>query len=327
MPISNALAQTHIADEMRRLISTNRPYRRNWPSRLFRHEPLENITRILSSGQLLSRFDATNQNAGIPLDIAPAEIIEASDAALKAVRLYFRPKNPTQWNIEGIREPCDFYYGKHAPILFMMLFNSEKILTSPGVSFSDGNMQGCMPNVYSDDNGFRQLDFSKIYHDSFFEPHMRDAIIGARCSEVLVPSPLNLAGSLEAVVCRSAAERQTLLYQLGTDFLSADRIRVANEAGIFFGDYAYVETVDVARDGVHVKFHSPRRGLRTGDVTVRAHSFANPSNSRDWNVPMIDLAPEWHFQTNLPEDTYVIMINVRNCRAYQATATISDLPF
>lgn len=327
MPISNELAQLHVADQVRRLASTNRPYRRNWPPRLFRHEPLENITRILNSGQLLSRHDATGQATGIPLDIAPAEIIGASDAAWQSVRLYFRPKNPTQWNIEGIREPVNFYYGKHAPMLFMMLFNSEKVLTSPGVSFSDGNMQGCMPNVYSDDDGFRQLDFLKIYHDSAFEPHMRDAIISARCSEVLVPSPLNLAGSLEAIVCRSAAERQTLLYQLGGSFASADRIRIANEAGIFFGDYAYVETVDVARDGVHVKFHSPRLGIQTGDVTVRAHSFANPAHSRDWNVPMIDLAKEWHFQTELPYDEYVILIHVRNCLAYKATATISDLPF
>jgi hypothetical protein len=327
MPISQALASQHIAQQGARLATTNRPYRTHWPERLFRHEPLQNIVPILRSGLLLSRLQAEQAENGIPLDIAPQEIIGQSDAAKTAVRLYFRPRNPTQWNIEGIREPQNFYLGKHAPLLYMMLFDAASVLTSGGVCFSDGNMQGCMPNVYNDDAGFSQLDFLNIYHDSFFEPHQRDEIIRARCSEVLTPSPLTLNDKLEAVLCRSPAERQTLLYELGANFQHTGRIRVANEAGIFFGDYTYVETVDVARDGVHVKFHSPRRGQAVGSVHVRAHSFNNPQNSRVWDVPVVDFAREWHFQTHLPDDHYVIMMHVRGCLAYKAMAAISDMPF
>ena len=130
MGLSPKLIQSHLDTWSARLKKTgNRPYRQHWPSRLFRHEPLENAVRILQSGKILSREDSKGQ---IVRDIAPQEIIMHSDAAHHFVRLYFRPKNPTQYRIEGIRKPEEYYKGCHAPVLIILIFSAVDILTGDG---------------------------------------------------------------------------------------------------------------------------------------------------------------------------------------------------
>src|SRR5690606_37955341 len=86
-------------------------------------------------------------------------------------------------------------------------------------------------------------------------------IIRCRCAEVLTPSPLPLDDSLQAVMCRSAAERATLLHYLGNEEGRwADRIQVYAEAGLFESNFAYVDTFDANSEGVAFTFHSRRDG-------------------------------------------------------------------
>lgn len=99
MGISRPRIDRHIAEWTAHFGAT--PQAR-WPSRLFRHEALENAVRILQSGQLQSRNDAGEI---IVRDVAPADIIAADVRAHAFARLYFRPKTPTQFHIEGIRKP------------------------------------------------------------------------------------------------------------------------------------------------------------------------------------------------------------------------------
>ena len=138
MGISAAVAEAHIRHWQQALKSGAWPYRQHWSPRLFRHEPIENAVQIIKDGELLSRRQA-GQN--IPRDIAPNEIIARRDLAHSSVRLYFRPKTPTQYHIEGIKKAGEYYQGKHAPVLIIFLFDMRKILTRPDVQFSDGNMQ------------------------------------------------------------------------------------------------------------------------------------------------------------------------------------------
>lgn len=125
MALSDGKIGAHIVAWEAKLRPTLYSHRRHWPSRLFRHEPLENIVKVLGTGQLLSRNDASAAGE-IANDIAPEEIIAANPQAYEHVRLYFRPKTPTQYHIEGIREPCDFFMGKHAPVLYMMVFDAAQ---------------------------------------------------------------------------------------------------------------------------------------------------------------------------------------------------------
>lgn len=64
MALSSDVVRAHIDYWERQLGSTgNRRYRRHWPARLFRHEPLENAIKILQTGILLSRTDAASCRA------------------------------------------------------------------------------------------------------------------------------------------------------------------------------------------------------------------------------------------------------------------------
>ena len=229
-------------------------YRKIWPSRLFRHEPIENAIKILSAGQLLSRNAA---GAQIVTDIAPDGIIGCTDAAYDSVRLYFRPRNPTQYHIEGIRRPTEYYHGKHGGVLIMFVFSAGEIMTRGDVRFSDGNMQSHATQVLDGDQSFSSLDFKKIYHDS---AQNDPDIVRSRCAEVLVPSPLNISENLEYILVRSDADRITLLEHLREKNLGefSSKVRVAVKQGIFFADYPCVEFVDVV--GSEIKFGiQPRR--------------------------------------------------------------------
>ncbi len=283
------------------------------------------MLRILRSGSLLSRQDAADADI-IAHDIAPPEIIGLNPDAHRHVRLYFRPKTPTQYHIEGIREPADFYQGKHAPVLFMLVFSSEGILTTDGVQFSDGNMQ-LAPAVYGDNDGFECLDFNDIFHEGTMPTDDVQRIIRARCSEVLCPSPLDLEANLQAIICRSSAERQFLLHELGPNFPKADKVRVFNEAGVFNADFAFVESVDLATDGVHIAFHSPRRGSSTGKVEVQVIPTDGHNQPIYWSQDQLEFWKKWRFSSEIGAGRYLVEVKVRDCLAYRSYALLEDAPF
>jgi hypothetical protein len=187
-------------------------------------------------------------------------------------------------------------------------------------------MQG-LPHVFHDDAGFSQLQFQDIYHVGPMSEDEKDRIRRARCAEVLVPSPLQLAPSLRAVICRSSAERQLLLHELGDDFPAKERIRVFNEAGVFEADFAFVETVDLAKDGVHVKFHAPSRGSPTGTVRVRVTSSDVPGRQFVWQKAALEFWRKWTFTSTIPQGNYLVEIWIRDCLAYRAKAILTDDPF
>jgi hypothetical protein len=135
------------------------PHRTKWPSRLFHHTPVENAAEVLRRGALLSR----NASAGArQLDVADADVIARRDAAHDSARLYFRPRTPTQYSIEGVRKRSEYFRGadKHAPTLVMFIFDARKVLALPGVRFSDGNMQSSGTLDGDSEAFFSSIDFS-----------------------------------------------------------------------------------------------------------------------------------------------------------------------
>ncbi len=209
MGVSSTLLEQHIVDFEGRY---SPGYHVWWPSRLFRHEVLENAANLLKSGRLLSRNDA---QAVMARDIAPIEIIRSNDAAHGYARLYFRPRTPTQYLIEGIRKEHEIRHGRQAPTLCMFVFQRRALLCRTDVVFSNGNMQAGSAQVLDGDEGFQTLLFDRIYHEGSYNTTADADIKVWRCAEVLATSPLVLDDCLEAVVCRSHAERVTLLHLLG----------------------------------------------------------------------------------------------------------------
>ncbi len=79
-----------------------------WPDYLFRVDDIGAAARILNGGYLLSRKEA--QGAGVlAADSASPDVIAVTAEQWKRyVRLYFRPKTPTQYCNEGFRPPRDY---------------------------------------------------------------------------------------------------------------------------------------------------------------------------------------------------------------------------
>lgn len=149
------------------------PHRGKWPARLFHHSPVENAADILTAGTLRSRNDPLNPRRA---DIAAPGVIDACDIAHDYARLYFRPRTPTQYNIEGIRRANECAYGPraHAPILVMLVFDARRALTQPGVRVSNGNMQ--VGGVIHDETEafFAALPFEKIFHEGAYPADQGD---------------------------------------------------------------------------------------------------------------------------------------------------------
>lgn len=226
-------------------------YRQSWPRHLYRHEPIQNAINILKNGTLLSR-NAASQAKLIGLDIAPEEIINTTNAAHDYARLYFRPRNPTQFHIEGIRKAADYYGGKHAGFTVIFMFDAAAVLTRGSTKFSCGNMQSQSTQVFDGDNGFDQLDFDSIYHDVAYPS---PDVIRQRCAEVLPESGLNLLGTLKFIVVRTDADLATLKYSLLhfglVQYLPL--VRKSTGSGLFFNRYTAVDYIDTSPNRVNFK--------------------------------------------------------------------------
>lgn len=321
MAVSPEVLEEHILEWEGKLSPS---YRARWPSRLFRHEALENAVELLRSGQVLSRNDATDL---MKRDVAPSEIIQASIIAHDYARLYFRPRTPTQYRIEGIRRPEEIWHERHAPMLFMFVLKARDILPRPDVCFSKGNMQVTGAELLQGDDAFATLDFRKIYHEGGYPPEEADIKVW-RCAEVLCTSPLELDECLEAVVCRSDAERKTLLNALGNDAAEwSNIIRVVTQPGYFNAEYAFVESVDLNPVGVVVKFHPRRRLPLATWVELHVDALDDLAGSIHFQKQELDLRSVWNFKFTPQAGRYLITIWIDDELAYKGVLEYSEAPF
>jgi hypothetical protein len=220
----------------------------------------------------------------------------------------------------------EYYHGVHAPVLVMFVFSADKVLTRPGTRFSDGNMQSPQTSSGGDYNFFRGVDFESVYHSFAMDDLNKAKIVRSRCAEVLANSPLPLDGHLSAVLCRSSAERNYLLYLLGPDMAAkwAKKIHVHAEPGIFEKRWAYVDTVDAVANGFIFTFHARSDG-ELCDFKVRIYSdekvvYAGKSDRAD-------LSKRWRAPYDLRPRSYGFEIILNGVRAYRADHFFDELPF
>lgn len=328
MGISDRKALTHIEKWTERLSKVQSlSYRSNWPRYLFRHEPLENAALIIKASSLLSRRDAENIEH---TDIAPSSVIAARDDAHSFGRLYFRPKNPTQYRVEGIRKDDEPYLEQsaHAPMLVMFLFSARSVLTMEDTHFSSGNMQSHGTVFDKSEEFFDQIDFGSVFHDSAFLPEEKAKIINARCTEVLVKSPLDLRVHLKGILCRSQAEKQTLLHLGGKAAREIrDKIRVYSEVGIFENRYTFVKAVELTPVGLKIELN-PRLDGREIEVTL---TVKNIENGKVWyrrDKPHLTKGDKNLVRDQEVEDgTYSVKIWLEGKLAFDALITVDSFPF
>lgn len=186
-------------------------------------------------------------------------------------------------------------------------------------------MQSSAALTGSTDAEFEAIPFHQVFHDGPYKGSGGD-ILRRRCAEVLLPSPLPLRGNLQSVLCRSPAERATLLHLLGG--VAAEwrrRVRVYTEPGLFESQYVYLHAVDGGPDGLRFKF-KPRRDGGTANTEVWI-SDQHGAVVLHRGPRELDPGKHWMVRKPLRAGRYLARFEIEGCLAYEAPFVIDELPF
>ena len=145
------------------------------------------------------------------------------------------------------------------PVPVYLMF-SVRLLEYVGVEASQGRLRGDTETGGSFEF-LSSLEFRDIYHDESVGPKgsiRRGEILNARHSEILVPERLNLE-HLRYIVCRSEAERDTLLNLLSgpaqTRWVS---VIIVDEGrgNLFFKRGTFVEGYELGSERINIQFYA-----------------------------------------------------------------------
>lgn len=224
---------------------------------LYHFTDIRNATSILKNNKIYSR--KISMERGIMAnDNASAEVILGTDDYVtNYVRLYFRPKTPTQYRNEGImskRQIIESGYNAHCPIPVFFLFDSVDILSNSRFYFSNLSLASHseveLSNTVED---FLELPFDDIFHSkTLYNVPNKQQIISRRHAEVVTNGEMDLS-CLTNVVVRSIAEKEFLLFLLreNKDFFS-NQIAVDSKKLLYNGNRAYL--ISVALDNERITF-------------------------------------------------------------------------
>lgn len=244
------------------------PARQWWPNFVFHFTDIQNAVSILKEGSLLSRNEVERRNL-MHVDNASAEIIEHTDEKWKDyVRLYFRPRTPTQYRNEGMRPRKKRQLNAHCPVPIYFLFDAVAVLSEADTCFTDGNL-AANPSIFCDANDLKDMPFRKVYHDSYFDRIEASQIVFHRNAEILVPRRMNL-NALNHIVCRSQAEYEMLIHLLPAGLLRkwSKRIVLGNRLNLFFKRWAYIDSVEL--DEARMLFHFKNDPEHVGPFHAKA---------------------------------------------------------
>ena len=237
-----------------------------WPDYVFHFTDIRNAVSILKTGVLLSR----NKADGLRLmttDNASREIIDNTDDELKDyVRLYFRPRTPTQYNNEGFRPLAARSRHSHCPVPIYFLFDARWVLSRADSRFTHGNLKSAR-EIFSSASDFERIPFKYVYHSGPFEPHERDPIVFHRHAEVIVPMQMEI-GALRHIVCRSQAEYETLLHLLPPPTHNRWRARIGIYPGLYLFEKKWTFVERVAKDSSSVVFFFNRDSQALGPFRI-----------------------------------------------------------
>ena len=243
--------------------------RRWWPQCLFRSDHVENAAQILNDGRLLSRAQAERSGAIIHDSGSQEHIGELTDQQRDCVRLYFRPLTPTQYANEGIRPVHAIKFDAHMPVPVYLLFSTQ-LLEYEGVGFSKGRL-ALGTETGGSHEFLSSIDFREVYHNGPVSTASRH-ILNARHAEAFVTSSLGL-DHLMRVVCRSGAERDTLLYLMTHEARRRWQDRIVVDQGrvrLFFKRRGtFLRDVALDQDKLTLRFYGNIRRDYRGPFSLR----------------------------------------------------------
>ncbi|MGI5881075.1 MAG: DarT ssDNA thymidine ADP-ribosyltransferase family protein [Syntrophomonadaceae bacterium] len=232
--------------------------RKWWPYYIYHFTNIDNAVQILNNGFIYSRNNALNMGLMESDNASPQVIEQTNDQWADYVRLYFRPRTPTQFNNEGFRPKEDRALDSKCPVPIFFLFDAKGLLSRQEVSFSNMSLTKAHHQVFSDANGFKNLPFNLIYHDAAFPPEQRDLIVGSRHAEVIIPNQLDL-DDLKNIWCRSEAEYKTLINLLDPIARKKwqKKIGGGKKGNLFFRKWLFIEKVNFDENEISFIFNLP----------------------------------------------------------------------
>ena len=224
-----------------------------WPRLAYHYTDVKNAVSILKSGMLYSRIRAERLGV-MQNDNASKQVIDMTKTeALSSVRFYFRPLTPTQFYNEGFKHPqlrYDNDENANTPVPIFFTFDLERLLSMPGVRFSEQKQAGYGSPLLSGEEAFSKMNFDYIYSngsENFAEKKPY------RHAEILHPNPFRIDTAIHSILCRNSVERLTFLnilkredpfaYQKYRNIIKVCNRDMFEENSLFITDCQYHDNV------------------------------------------------------------------------------------
>jgi hypothetical protein len=229
-----------------------------------------------------------------------------------SVRLFFRPRTPELYNLEGIR-PGAKRSNEACEIPVYLLFDLESVICLPEARFSAGD-PAVIRQTMATSGGFAEMPFEQIYHDGALRPEERSEILQSRRAQILVPDALTLE-SLQVIWCRSEAESELLVSLLSESARTAFGAQVTARAdlALFHRRGAYVDQAFLDAGQVRLlMFSGPEAAGFNSRLTVDFEDGQHLTVEQDFErLPRV-------IQADLPEQG-------GSLRAYRVTLILDDV--
>lgn len=296
--------------------------RKWWPLHVYHFAELRNVVSILESGILACRDDGR-----MAIDTASGQVLDHTEQRWKGyARFYFRPRTPTQHQVEGFR-PLGQYgsLGKHCPMLFILMFEADEILTRHDTEFSNGNLASGGVDVGSDAAFFDGLPFADIYHEGPMPRERIRHLTFHRCAEAVIPGRVDL-GALKYVCCRSDAEYHTLWHSLSASARTQHqkKFTVGATPNVHFRFWTFVENVSLEPQLATFRFNPS--SLTPGPFHAKATFTSKVWGTRTWEDAGYRTPPV--LSLNLGQDTpmaaYEARLELDGNLAYRGTFKPTD---
>lgn len=229
-----------------------------WPKFAFHCTDVMNAVSILGSGYLYSRTDATHLGV-MKNDNASRQVIDMTNSEIASkVRFYFRPLTPTQYYSEGYKHPnlrYDLDENANIPVPIFFLFDLNRVLSIPGIQFSEFSQAGRGAELYSGVENFSKLNFDYIY-DNKYETF--ETTKPYRHAEIIHSDTMSIENSLKNILCRNGLEKNTLLRLLREQYpLAFEKyhhiVKVYNQ-DVFFNNGIYISDCSYHDDIINISF-------------------------------------------------------------------------
>ncbi|ASG78792.1 hypothetical protein CEW82_02555 [Lactiplantibacillus pentosus] len=225
--------------------------RKYWPHFAYHFTDIDNAIDILNRGMLVSRERAEKYDAMKNDNASDSVINHTSIDVKRMVRLYFRPRTPTQYYNEGFQTALkrdNSKFQANCPVPTFFLFDLSGVLELPKTQFSDKSLATHDALLMKTPEEFNQLPFDEIYHDSGMvglDSKQKNEITQHKHAEIVVPDSLDLR-LLKLIYVRSMAEKTTLLDKLhmNRNFIYDPLVQLGDES-TFYMDRNFIYSVDV----------------------------------------------------------------------------------